>query len=218
MVIGVKVLSRPALVVPDAAAIAVEPVDATVVDAGPPVDGNLVVIATDARRDARVAMPTRDAAPAIATPDAALPEAPADAAPLAPQMGTVSLTSDVWCDFSFDHEPPKRVPGGSGTMSVAMQAGHHFLGCEQPKTDRRWAQEIDVRADEVVKVHATLLKEFTVKLEVAATLNGKPFAAGASTIVKRGQLVIEVAGQPTKYATVTESCVVRAAPVDCYTR
>jgi hypothetical protein len=133
-------------------------------------------------------------------------------------MGTVMLTSDVWCDFSFDHESPKRVPGGLGSTPFIMQAGHHYLGCVQPQTDRTWAQEVDVRAGEALKVQATLLKEVTVKFEVAATLNGKPFAAGASTTVKRGQVTLEVAGQPTKYATVIESCVVRAPPVDCYRR
>ena len=222
-VVGVKVLSKPAEVVTlDAAAIAVVQIDATVVDAALPVDGNVVALETDARtgRDARPPDRVRDAAPAIAmtTPDAAMPDAAADAAPIAPQIGTVVVTSDVWCDFTFDHEASKRLPGGLGTTRFNLQAGHHSLGCEQPKTDRNWAQEVDVRANEAVQVHATLLKDFTVKLEVAATLNGKPFAAGATTTVKRGQLIIEIAGQPTKYATVTESCVVRGPPVDCYTR
>ena len=161
----------------------------------------------------------RDAAPAIAmaTPDAAVPpDAAIDAAlPIAPQMGTIIVKNDTWCQVSIDHSQPVQI---TNTKSFVVEAGRHDLACEQPGTDRVWTREVDVAANAHVTVEGTMLPPVTVTFEVAATLNGTAYERGAKTTVKPGFAEIVVHGEK-KNAQLRAPCVVRDQPqVDCYTR
>jgi tRNA A-37 threonylcarbamoyl transferase component Bud32 len=220
-VAGIKLLAhRDAVVAADAIAIvAVTPADAPgdAIEVPPmPIDGGAIVISQLDAGVRRVVV-ARDAAPAIAmaTPDAAPPDAaPPDAAlPVAPQMGTIIVKNDTWCDVTIDHEQPVR----NGKPFV-VQAGHHYLACEQLGTGRGWTREVDVAANALVTVTGTMLAPVTVTFDIAATLNGKAFDRGATTTVKPGFAAIEANGVK-KNTTVREACVIRDRPeLGCYTR
>jgi hypothetical protein len=215
---GVKLLSHHDAVIPDATAIvAVIPTDGPSDAPGDaPIDAAAIVTAPIDAGVRHVA--ARDAAPAIAmaTLDAALPPdaAPPDAAlSIAPQMGTIIVKNDTWCDVSIDH-----AQGLRNTKPFVVEAGHHSLACAQPGTDRAWTREVDVAANAQVTVTGTMLAPVTITFGIAATLNGTAYANGATTTVKPGYVRIEANGIP-KDTTVREACVIRDRPeLGCYPR
>jgi tRNA A-37 threonylcarbamoyl transferase component Bud32 len=215
-VAGIEVFSHHDVLVPDASAIvAVTPTDAPV-DAPIQTDASVIVTAQIDAGVRHLVAVARDAAPAIAmaSPDAAPDPAPPDAAlPVGPQMGTIIVKNDTWCDVAIDHAQPVR-----NTKPFVVEAGRHFLACEQPGTDRSWKREVDVAANAVVTVTGTMLAPVTVTFEIAATLNGVAYDRGATATVKPGYARIEANGTK-KDTTVREGCVIRDRPeLGCFTR
>ncbi|MEO8845401.1 MAG: serine/threonine-protein kinase [Kofleriaceae bacterium] len=215
---GIKLLAHRDVVVPDATAIvAATPADAPqdALEVPPVVIDAAVTAPIDA--SVRHVVGVRDAAPAIAMValDAALPPdaAPPDAAPIGPQMGTIVVNNDTWCDVGIDHAQPVR-----NTKPFVVEAGHHYLACTQPGTDRAWTREVDVAANTLVTVTGTMLAPVTITFEIAATLNGTVYASGATTTVKPGYARIEANGVK-KDTTVREPCVIRDRPeLGCFPR
>jgi eukaryotic-like serine/threonine-protein kinase len=219
---GIKLFAHRDMVVTDASTIvAMTPADAPIdgfeVLPAMPIDAGVIVTAQiDA--GVRHVVVARDAAPAIAmaTPDAAPPPdaPPPDAAvQIAPQMGTIIVKNDTWCDVGIDHAQPVR-----NSKPFVVEAGHHYLACAQPGTDRAWTREVDVAANTVVTVTGTMLAPVTITFEIAATLNGTAYASGATTTIKPGYARIEANGVK-KDTTVREPCVIRDRPeLGCFPR
>ena len=160
-------------------------------------------------RDARVAVVGIDAPVVLeaVVPDAAPPEP----VPIAVQRGTLRVKNDTWCDVTID-----MLPVGRADKAYLVDAGHHTVTCAQPGMRRSWTREVDVSAHEIATVSGTMLTAVTIRFELDATWNGRPFAAGSSTMAAPGQYSLQV-GDLKRFVGVTTACTVRAQPeLGCY--
>jgi hypothetical protein len=184
-------------------------------DAGAlPADATALVVRTDAARvrpraDAAAMASTADA-PIDAVPviDAALLAPPVDAAPA---MGAIVVVSDAWCDVSIDGGPAVR----NARQAFRVAAGHHTVVCAQ-SADRRWSQDVDVKAGETVTARGQLLGTVAVTLAIDAAIDGTAHRAGERVQVRAGRHEL-TAGAQHQFITVKIPCVVRDKPsLDCY--
>ena len=233
-----RIVSGGAAATPDAL---LDAAPAVIQDARP-----LVVVSADASPDAPTRAPVDDAAlaplvdaavrsrvdaglhrDAAATPAsvldapvasidaAALLAPPIDAGPvLAPvaSEGALVVTNDVWCDVTIDGEQRGRL----SARPLRVAAGRHTVVCEQPGTERRWTQTVDVASGETRKVAGVMLLAIDVTIEVDVTIDETPYKAGTVAKLKMGRRRL-VAGGTVKDITLTGPCHVRARPeLDCY--
>jgi hypothetical protein len=142
-------------------------------------------------------------------PDAALPEAVP--VPEAVQHGSLRVKNDTWCDVTID-----KLPVGRADKAYVVDAGHHTVTCAQPGMRRSWTREVDVGAQQAVTVVGTMLTAVTIRFELEAIWNGRPFATGSSTLAAPGQYSLQV-GDLKRFVGVTTACTVRAQPeLGCY--
>lgn len=191
------------------------PSEAGLVDAAGVADAVAVDAGVRPRvRDAAVAsMASFDAS--ITSFDAAVMVIPpVDAAPAVPETGTIVVSNVGWCDITidattYDHSKYKL---RTESVPITVPAGRHTVTCAQPGTNRTWRKDVDVVAGTRQVVSGGLTK-VTVTFEVSATLDGRPFARGGTTVHDPGRFKL-VVDDEEGYVTLTQDCVVRR-PNNC---
>jgi hypothetical protein len=79
-----------------------------------------------------------------------------------------------------------------------------------------WTQETDVAPGATLTLAGTLLREVEVRLEVDATIDGKPHARGTVMKLKPGNVEV-VAGGKKRFITFRVSCTLKDVPeLGCY--
>ena len=150
-----------------------------------------------------------DAATAIEA--VALPEPPADAAPAPSAPGHVVVRNDVWCNIWIDGA----LHGNRRNERIEVTAGHHVVRCVNPAAGE-WVQATEVAPGATETLTGTLLRPLDVRLEVDATIDGKPYPRGAVVKLKPGNIEV-VAGGKKQFITFRESCTLRVVPdLGCY--
>lgn len=154
---------------------------------------------------------------AAIAPDAALPaEARSQAVELdaavepAPAPGHIVVRNDLWCNVWIDGVDR----GNRRNEPIEVPAGHHVVRCVNPVGS--WTKETDVAPATTRTLTGTLLRELEIRLDVDATIDGKPFARGAVVRLKPG-IVEVVAGGKKRFITFRDSCTLRDSPeLGCY--
>jgi hypothetical protein len=149
---------------------------------------------------------------------AAMPDAgslPIDAAVIAPPIdaapakATLVVTNNVWCDVFVDGAKrgqfqPRR------PVRIDVDIGSREVTCSQSTTaGASWTKTIDARPGEQV-VAGKFDMTVEIKLDVATTIDGTPYPAGATVKVTRGQVKIG-----DKYVPIAGPCTVRK-DLACY--
>ena len=142
----------------------------------------------------------------IALPIDAAVLAPIDAAPA---TAVLVVSNNLWCDVFVDgdkrgqFQPPK-------PLRVEVEAGRHAVTCSQPTiVANTWTQTIVAKpGDNAIK--GSFVTEIEIVLDVATTIDDKPYPAGATVKVKRGTVKIG-----DKYVPIAGPCTVRK-DLQCY--
>ena len=185
-------------------ALEVAPLEAAVVA---PIDASLARPKVDAGARVRPdgAMAELPDAPVLPV-DAAV-VVPIDAAP--PAKALLVVSNNLWCDVFVDQEK-RGVFQPPAPLRVEVEAGRHSVTCSQPTiASNTWTRSVEARAGENV-VKGAFSVEIEIRLEVATTIDDKPYPAGATVTVKRGTVKIG-----TKYVSITGPCSVRR-DLQCY--
>ncbi|HET7499816.1 MAG TPA: protein kinase [Kofleriaceae bacterium] len=124
--------------------------------------------------------------------------------------GHIVVRNDVWCSVWIDGVDR----GNHRYEPIEVPAGHHVVRCVNPAGS--WTQETDVGPAATRVLTGTLLRELEIRLEVDATINGKPYARGAVVRLKPGIIEV-VSGGKKKFITFRDRCTLRDSPeLDCY--
>jgi hypothetical protein len=187
------------------------------------------VVVADAARDARemVAMTPRDAArpraDATVRVDAAALDAPPDAAIVADAVDAGVATSrivvynDTWCDVWIDDKSHGRLL----RRPIIVSPGHHTVRCEQPGTQRRWAQEVDVAPGETATARGALLATVNVTIAISqgseVMIDNVHYPPNGHAKVAAGRREVTIPGVAKAFVTITSNCTIRDVPeLGCY--
>ncbi len=177
---------------PDAARIAMAPVDAS-----PPPGGGRV----------RVGGSRRDASPSARIPiDAATPVAsPPDAAPIIvppPADATLTVKSTAWCEVSIDSTPHGRADPAT-PLHITLRPGKHAILCSQGKTLGQWSTRVDLAPGATQTITADPIAPVPVTIAVttgdSVRLDGTDHKNGATVRLRPGRryrIEILKAGKP----------------------
>jgi serine/threonine-protein kinase len=202
----------PSLAPVDAAAPAALPASTAPVDAGVRLDAGSRPRDAGGRDAGGRDAGGRDAGAVDAAPlDAAIAhDAAVDAPASAPAVGYVIVRNDLWCNITIDGVDR----GNRRNERLEVTPGHHTVRCVNPAGT--WSQEADVAAGETRTLTGAPLREIEVRLEVDATIDGKPYARGAVVRFKPSNLEV-IAGGKKQFITFRASCRLRDVPaLGCY--
>ncbi len=184
------------------------------IDAAVEIDASLAIDA--AIVDASITRPKQDASVRPAKPDGAMatmPDAaialPIDAAIIAPPIdaapaakATLVVSNNTWCYVFVDKEKHGEYRGTP--LRIDVDVGRHTVTCSQPTVAANtWTKTIDAKpGDQTIKGEFDLNVE--IRLEIATTIDDKPYPAGATVTVRRGTVKIG-----DRYQQITVACTVR---------
>jgi hypothetical protein len=208
--VAIDAAAADTVVVPaDVAVAIVEVADAAVIDAGRHLVAMTPIDAARPHPDARI-----DAAIPV---DAAVPDAavPVDAAVV--EVARISVFNDTWCDVYIDDKSHGRLL----RRPIIVPAGHHTVRCEQPGTQRKWSQEVDVAPGESKQVRGSLLVTIDVAIAIShgseVLIDNVHYPPNAVVKVPAGRREVTIPGVAKAFVTITSTCTIRDLPeLGCY--
>jgi predicted Ser/Thr protein kinase len=155
--------------------------------------------------------------PAVGDPDALRPR-DAGAGTQAADVGEVGdppvahlvVHNDVWCSVWIDGVER----GNRRNERLEVTPGRHVVRCVNPAGE--WTQEVEVAPGATRTLTGSLLRELTIRIEVDATIDGKPYPRGSRLTRKPGNVEVTAGGRK-QFITFRASCTLRDVPeLGCY--